>query len=382
MNQDEALSQPWGRIGVADNQKGCSMRLLRMTALTSCLSVALLAQSPVTSPDAAALMKDVVRSHVGPGQAVMAMWFPFEIMAVGARLQNPSATDEMLESQAGFMRGYAVFMVQASYQDGEGRSTFLSEAELGAIASLTDSRGRVLRRVTEPSPYLAMALAGAKAGLRAQPGSEHMELLVFDNKDAAGALILQAKQPGGCVLYLRSGSGMKAMSLNWDTPLSSVVGVTRCARCGNALSPGWNFCPVCGLAVPREPDLKETAPGIVSLAPIRLSSDIAPPKTSTIPYRPSEPGLTLPRLLREVKPQYTKAALDKRIVGTVVLDCVVREDGKVGACQVTRSLDAQFGLDEEAMKAARQWVFLPGKKNGVPVPVLVTIELTFTLRAK
>ena len=319
---------------------------------------------------------------MGPDQTVTALWLPFEIMAAGVRLQNPSVTDEMLEAQAGFMRGYAVFMVQASYRDGEGRNTFLSEADLGAIASLTDNLGGVLRRVTEPPPYLAMALAGAKAGLRAQQGSEHLELLVFDNKDAAGAFILQAKQPGGCVLQLRSGSGMKAMSLTWETPLPSVVGVTRCARCGNALSPGWNFCPVCGLAVPKEPDLKETAPRTVPLAPIRLSSDIVPPNTSTIPYRPSEPGLTLPRLVREVKPQYTKAALDKRIGGTVVLDCVVREDGKVGECQVTRSLDAQFGLDEEAMKAARQWVFLPGKKNGVPVPVLVTIELTFTLRAK
>ena len=337
------------------------MRLARIAALVCCLGAGLLAQSSGTSSDAGALMKDVVRYHISPGQTVMAVWFPFEIMVAGARLQNPSATDEMLESQGGFMRGYAVFMVQASYQDGEGRNTFLSEAELGAIASVTDNHGRVLRRVTEPPPYLAMALAGAKAGLRAQPGSEHLELLVFDNKDAAGAFILQAKQPGGCVLQLRSGSGMKAMSLNWETPLPSVVGVARCARCGNAISPGWNFCPVCGLAVPKQPERKD-----------------APHK----PGAPGSEGLTLPRLVKEVKPDYTRAALDKRIEGTVVLDCVVREDGKVGECQVTRSLDPEFGLDQQATEAARQWLFVPGEKDGRAVPVLVTIELTFTLRAK
>jgi TonB family protein len=48
--------------------------------------------------------------------------------------------------------------------------------------------------------------------------------------------------------------------------------------------------------------------------------------------------------------------------------------------QVVRSLDSAFGLDQEAIKAARQWRFAPGTRLGEPVPVLVTIELTFTLR--
>ena len=32
------------------------------------------------------------------------------------------------------------------------------------------------------------------------------------------------------------------------------------------------------------------------------------------------------------------------------------------------------------MKAARQWKFVPGMRQGEPVPVIITIELTFTLR--
>lgn len=360
MNQNEVLSQPWGRIGVADNQKGCSMRLLRMTALISCLSVGLLAQSAGTGPDAGALMKDVVRFHVVPGQTVMAVWLPFEIMAAGARLQNPSTTDEMLESQAGFMRGYAVFMVQASYQDGEGRYTFLSEAELGAIASLTDSRGRVLRRVTEPPPYLAMALAGAKAGLRAQPGSEHLELLVFDNKDAAGAFILQAKQPGGCVLQLRSGSGINAVSFNWDTPLPSVVAVTRCARCGNAISPGWNFCPVCGLAVPKQPERKDTSSGLAPATPIRVSGDVVPPTK-----------------VKNVNPVYPAAAVSDMVQGQVVIEATIGADGKVLDAKVLRSIPQ---LDQAALDAVRQWEFTPTLLKGVAVPVIMTTTVTFSLK--
>jgi TonB family protein len=96
-------------------------------------------------------------------------------------------------------------------------------------------------------------------------------------------------------------------------------------------------------------------------------------------YRPGS-GIELPRLLREVKPQYTADAMRAKIQGTAVLDCVVTAEGTVGECQVVRSLDSSFGLDQKAVEAARQWRFVPGKRLGQPVPVLVTIELTFTLR--
>jgi protein TonB len=63
-----------------------------------------------------------------------------------------------------------------------------------------------------------------------------------------------------------------------------------------------------------------------------------------------------------------------------MVEAVVREDGSVGQVQVTRSLDQTFGLDQEAIKAVRRWRFAPGTRFGQPVPVLVEIELTFTLR--
>lgn len=90
--------------------------------------------------------------------------------------------------------------------------------------------------------------------------------------------------------------------------------------------------------------------------------------------------MELPRLLREVKPQYTADAMRAKIQGTVLLECVVNTDGTVGRIDVLRSLDRNFGLDQEAVKAARQWRFAPGVRQGQAVPVLITIELTFTLR--
>ena len=69
-----------------------------------------------------------------------------------------------------------------------------------------------------------------------------------------------------------------------------------------------------------------------------------------------------------------------KVQGEVILECVVENDGTVGRIRVVRSLDSIFGLDEEAIKAARQWRFVPGTRQGQPVPVLVTIAIAFALR--
>lgn len=96
-------------------------------------------------------------------------------------------------------------------------------------------------------------------------------------------------------------------------------------------------------------------------------------------YRPGS-GITLPSVVREVKPAYTADAMRAKVQGSVWLECIVMPDGTVGDVKVTRSLDPIFGLDQEAIKAAKQWRFRPGMRQGEPVPVIITIELTFTLR--
>jgi len=113
-----------------------------------------------------------------------------------------------------------------------------------------------------------------------------------------------------------------------------------------------------------------STPGVVP-----LPSNWPPPGAS----RPGN-GVVLPRLVREVKPQYTRLAMKAGIHGTVVTEIIVRKDGTVGTAVVVRSLDQTFGLDQEALKAVRQWRFEPGTLKGEAVDVLVSIELTFTLK--
>jgi protein TonB len=93
-------------------------------------------------------------------------------------------------------------------------------------------------------------------------------------------------------------------------------------------------------------------------------------------------GVTSPVLVREVKPNYTGDAMRAKLQGVVEMEAVVLPDGTVDPTRIkiTRSLDSTFGLDQQAIIAVKQWRFRPGTFKGQPVPVLVNVELTFTLR--
>jgi periplasmic protein TonB len=91
-------------------------------------------------------------------------------------------------------------------------------------------------------------------------------------------------------------------------------------------------------------------------------------------------GITPPQVIRQIRPAYTTEAMHARIQGEVLVTAIVRPDGTVTDVRVSRSLDRVFGLDEEALKAARQWRFKPATRSGQPVAVYVTIGVGFTMR--
>lgn len=88
----------------------------------------------------------------------------------------------------------------------------------------------------------------------------------------------------------------------------------------------------------------------------------------------------LPVPIHQERPQYTPAAMAAQIEGTVALEITVLADGSVGDVKVVRSLDSEFGLDQEAVKALKLWTWKPGTRGGQPSSVTVQIEMTFTLK--
>jgi TonB family protein len=95
------------------------------------------------------------------------------------------------------------------------------------------------------------------------------------------------------------------------------------------------------------------------------------------PFRPGS-GIEPPRLVREVKAEYTDDARRRNITGDVLLEIVVRRDGSVGDIRVRQGLGG--GLDERAVDAVRRWQFTPATRKGEPVDVLVEVAVEFTLR--
>ena len=77
------------------------------------------------------------------------------------------------------------------------------------------------------------------------------------------------------------------------------------------------------------------------------------------------------------EPPYTPEARAAKLQGTFVSSVVIDDRGNVKDVQVKRSLDQ--GLDESAMQTMRTWKFKPATKDGKPVPVRVTVEVSFRL---
>jgi protein TonB len=95
------------------------------------------------------------------------------------------------------------------------------------------------------------------------------------------------------------------------------------------------------------------------------------------PYRPGS-GVLPPRLLKEVKANYTEEARRANLEGEVVLEIVVRRDGTVSDVRLLNGLSG--GLNDRAVAAVRQWRFAPATRFGQAVDVVVEVAVEFKLR--
>jgi len=89
------------------------------------------------------------------------------------------------------------------------------------------------------------------------------------------------------------------------------------------------------------------------------------------------PGVSQPQCKYCPNPDYSDAARAAQFQGTTVLSVLVTARGEVTGIYVLRG--GPFGLTDKAIKATRSWQFQPGQKDGQPVPVRVSVEITFRL---
>jgi TonB family protein len=91
-----------------------------------------------------------------------------------------------------------------------------------------------------------------------------------------------------------------------------------------------------------------------------------------------QPCATPPHPVKSPPPEYSAEAREAKIEGAVVLGTVVGVDGNARDIRVVQSLG--HGLDEKAIEAVKKWKFEPGTNAGVPVAVLMNVEMDFHLR--
>lgn len=84
-----------------------------------------------------------------------------------------------------------------------------------------------------------------------------------------------------------------------------------------------------------------------------------------------------PVKLHDAAPVYPEIARKARVSGYVIVEAIIGTDGHVTSARVLRSAPL---LDQAAIAAALQWTYRPTMLNGVAVPIIMTVTVTFTLK--
>jgi len=110
---------------------------------------------------------------------------------------------------------------------------------------------------------------------------------------------------------------------------------------------------------------------------ITESIPAAPPAPSPQEPRRLHQGIQSPRKIVDVAPKYPALARESHIAGIVILDVIIDETGVVRSTRVLKSVPF---LDQAAVDAVHQWRFTPARLNGVAIPIVMTVTVSFRLQ--
>jgi TonB family protein len=140
----------------------------------------------------------------------------------------------------------------------------------------------------------------------------------------------------------------------FSPPTGAIGGPDRGSAAGRTGRPGRTGGAGFGAAAPPPPPPPPSPDGFV-----RVGGAIRPPTK-----------------VKTVNPAYPLEAQEAKVQGVVILEAVIDPSGFVSDARVLRSIPL---LDQAALDAVRQWEFTPTRLNGVPVSVIMTVTVAFTL---
>lgn len=88
-------------------------------------------------------------------------------------------------------------------------------------------------------------------------------------------------------------------------------------------------------------------------------------------------GREPPVPVRTVAPEYPRDLKDSGVSGIVTVKVTIDEQGNVSETNVVKS--SNEGFDKFATAALKKWKFKPGKQDGSPVAMQVTIPIKFVV---
>lgn len=142
--------------------------------------------------------------------------------------------------------------------------------------------------------------------------------------------------------------------------------------------------PAAGAAPALAPTPVLTAPAEAPAGEFRVPAAPAPPREPPSPARApvAEAPVTVPRFdadyLENPPPPYPLVARRRGLQGTVRLEVLVGRDGRVRDLKLAES-SGHADLDDAALRAVRDWRFVPARRGGEPVDAPVIVPVRFQI---
>ena len=133
---------------------------------------------------------------------------------------------------------------------------------------------------------------------------------------------------------------------------------------------------------PRDLPIRDDMPLwlIMSMDPDTIACADEKPDALALAGRAERVGgkIKVPRKTKDVRPEYPESMRLARIAGVVIIEATITATGCIASAQVLRSV--ALPIDVAALKAVSGWRFTPTELDGVPVPVVMTVTVNFTLQ--
>jgi protein TonB len=118
-----------------------------------------------------------------------------------------------------------------------------------------------------------------------------------------------------------------------------------------------------------------------SFLPDMVDIPAALPTTEHIPDSPPDLPITyaLPIYKKNIPPKYPTLARKRGYQGKVLLEVLVKKNGRAGPIRLARSSGYEI-LDRAAIRVVRDWVFRPAKRGDEVIEMWVEIPIRFQLK--